>query len=144
MKAERCKCNIRFLDLLNMKANTFRITDDFFGIFDKLKKALAFGSEDIKGTIEGLGILQKCFEELMAHGRNEFLPLCAGKVNDKAAEAVLEHFRDRGRRHHFYRYGQEIQELYEILSPDPHHGVADDRGAAESLITDREPVERLL
>jgi type I restriction enzyme, R subunit len=37
---------------------------------------------------------------------------------DKAVEAVLEHFRDKERRHEFYSYYGELEELYEILSPD--------------------------
>ena len=92
---------------------------DFVGIFDNLEKALAFDSEDVEGTIEGLPVLQGRFQTLMAQGRSEFLPLWAGKRGDKAAEAVLEHFRDREPRHRFYRYVRELQELYEILSPDP-------------------------
>jgi len=91
---------------------------DFVCIFDKLEKALAFDSEDVEGTIEGLEVLQGRFQALMAQGRSEFLPLWAGKEGDKAAEAVLEHFRDHEPRHRFYRYVRELQELYEILSPD--------------------------
>src|SRR5690606_27247243 len=37
----------------------------------------------------------------------------------KAAEAVLEHFRDKETRHEFYQFFRELQELYEVLSPDP-------------------------
>lgn len=92
---------------------------DFVGIFDNLEKALAFDSEDVEGTIEGLEVLQARFQALIAQGRGEYLPLSAGKQDDKAAEAVLEHFRDREQRHRFYRYMRELQELYEILSPDP-------------------------
>ena len=92
---------------------------DFVGIFDNLEKALAFDSEDVEGTIEGLEVLLRRFAELIAEGKNEYLSLSAGKQDDKAAEAVLEHFRDREPRHQFYRYVRELQELYEILSPDP-------------------------
>ena len=92
---------------------------DFVGIFDKLEKALAFDSEDVEGTIEGLQVLQGRFQILMAQGRTEFLALWAGLHQDKAAEAVLEHFRDHEPRHRFYHYMRELQELYEILSPDP-------------------------
>ncbi|MEM4406357.1 MAG: type I restriction endonuclease subunit R [Candidatus Methanomethylicaceae archaeon] len=92
---------------------------DFVGIFENLEKALAFDSKEVEGTIEGLEVLQGRFKMLMTRGRTEFLPLCAGKESDKAAEAVLEHFRDNEPRHRFYRYIRELQELYEILSPDP-------------------------
>src|SRR5690606_34700431 len=55
----------------------------------------------------------------MAEGREKYLPLVKDKVADKAAEAVLEYFRDKERRHEFYQYFKELQDIYEILSPDP-------------------------
>ena len=69
--------------------------------------------------VEGLEVLQARFTELMAQGRADYLPLTAGKTEDKAAEAVLEHFRDKERREAFYTFFRELQEIYEILSPDP-------------------------
>lgn len=92
---------------------------DFVGIFDKLERALAFDSEDVQGVIEGLEVLQKRFTALIDKGRSSYLPVGAGKTDDKAVEAVLEHFRDREPREEFYRYFRELEELYEILSPDP-------------------------
>jgi len=92
---------------------------DFVAVFDKLERALAFDSEDVEGVIEGLEVLQERFTTLMSQGRSVYLALSAGKAGDKAAEAVLEHFRDRERREEFYRYFRELEELYEILSPDP-------------------------
>ena len=91
---------------------------DFVGIFGNLEKALAFDSEDVEGVIEGIDVLQKRFTELMIRGKDEFLPLATGASPDKAAENVLEHFRDKDRRHDFYQYFREVEELYEILSPD--------------------------
>lgn len=92
---------------------------DFVGIFDKLEKALAFDSEDVEGVIEGLEVLKQRFAHLMAEGRQEYLPVTAGKTGDKEVEALLEHFRDREVRYAFYQYYRELQEVYEILSPDP-------------------------
>jgi len=92
---------------------------DFVGIFDNLEKALAFDSEDVQGVIEGIDLLKERFENLMIEGRQAYLPLVKGKKGDKAAEAVLEHFRDKDVRHEFYQYFKELQEVYEILSPDP-------------------------
>jgi type I restriction enzyme R subunit len=92
---------------------------DFVGIFDKLEKALAFDSEEVAGVIEGVDVLQRRFAEMILHSREEHLPIVAGLTGDKAAEAVLEHFRDREVRQTFYEYFQELEELYEILSPDP-------------------------
>ncbi len=92
---------------------------DFVGIFEKLERALAFDSADVAGVVEGLDVLQARFVQLMERGRAEYLPLTTGKADDKAAEAVLEHFRDRERREAFYRYFRELEELFEILSPNP-------------------------
>jgi type I restriction enzyme R subunit len=92
---------------------------DFVGVFENLERALAFDSQDVSGVVEGLEVLQERFTELMAQGRADYLPLTAGKTEDKAAEAVLEHFRDRERREAFYAFFRELQEIYEILSPDP-------------------------
>jgi type I restriction enzyme R subunit len=91
---------------------------DFVGIFDNLERALAFDSRDVEGVVEGLDVLKERFAALMEHGRRDFLPLASGKSADKAAEAVLEHFRDKERREAFYAYFRELEEVYEILSPD--------------------------
>lgn len=92
---------------------------DFVGIFDKLEKALAFDSRDVAGVVEGLEVLNERFAVLMARGREDYLTLVVGLVADKADEAVLEYFRDRERRDDLYRYFEELEEVYEILSPDP-------------------------
>ncbi len=91
---------------------------DFVGIFDKLERALAFDSQDIAGVVEGLDVLKQQFAEQMAEARSEYLPIWKGLQGDKAAEAVLEHFRDQERRESFYGFFREVQELYEIISPD--------------------------
>jgi type I restriction enzyme R subunit len=91
---------------------------DFVGIFDKLEKALAFDSQDVTGVIEGIDVLRERFRELMETARGEYLPVLAGKRGDKQVEAVLEHFRDKERRQQFYGFFHEVQDVYEILSPD--------------------------
>ncbi len=92
---------------------------DFVGIFEKLEEALAFDSEEVSGVVEGLDVLKDRFEELLETARQEYLPIPKGMAGDKAAEAVLEHFRDEERRNEFYEFFRELEELYEILSPAP-------------------------
>ena len=92
---------------------------DFVGIFERLEKALAFDSQDVEGVIEGLDVLKTRLGKLMEDGRRNYLIIAAGRRGDKAAEEVLEHFRDKERRHKFYAYFREIEELHEIISPDP-------------------------
>jgi type I restriction enzyme R subunit len=91
---------------------------DFVGIFDKLEQALAFDSADVESVVEGLDVLQSRFLQLMQEGRADYLGIAAGKVADKAVEAVLDYFRDGEVRQAFYRFFRELEELYEILSPD--------------------------
>jgi len=92
---------------------------DFVGVFENLGKALAFDSKDVQSVIEGLDILKARFRERIATGRNEYLPSIKGKQADKAAEAALELFRDENKRQSFYGFFRELEDLYEILSPDP-------------------------
>ena len=92
---------------------------DFVGIFENLEKALAFDSKDVQSVIEGLDVLKARFRERIAKGRNEYLPSVKGKTPDKAAEAALELFRDENKRQEYYGYFRELEDLYEILSPDP-------------------------
>ena len=92
---------------------------DFVGIFENLEKALAFDSQDVKGVVEGVDVLKARFKELMEVGRADYLPIIGKKKDDKAVEAVLEHFRDRDCRQEFYQFYRELEEVYEILSPDP-------------------------
>lgn len=94
---------------------------DFVGIFEKLEKALAFDAQDIEDVaevVQELGVLKDRFEGMMAQGRTDYLPVPMGWTGDKAVEAVLEHFREKERRQAFYAYFEELEELYEILSPD--------------------------
>jgi len=91
---------------------------DFVGIFDNLEKALAFDSEDIEGIVHDIEVLKERFAEEMKVAEEEYLTLIEGKTQDKAVEAVLEHFRDEEKRHEYYMFFKELSDIYEILSPD--------------------------
>ncbi len=91
---------------------------DFVGIFENLEKALAFVSRDVQSVIEGLDVLKERFRGKMAVARREYLSTLTGKSDDKAAELVLERFRDEKARHAFYAFFRELEDLYEIISPD--------------------------
>ena len=92
---------------------------DFVGIFENLERALAFDSKDVQSVVEGVDVLRGRFEEMMEEGRREYLRSVAGRSGDEAAEAALEEFRDEERRQEFYSFFRELEDLYEILSPDP-------------------------
>jgi type I restriction enzyme, R subunit len=92
---------------------------DFVGIFENLESALAFDSQDVAGVLQNVDVLRRHFEQMMERGRDEYLPISGGGTDDKAVEAVLRHFRDREVRETFYAYFRQLQDVYEILSPDP-------------------------
>jgi len=91
---------------------------DFIGIFDNLEKALAFDSRDIGGVVRDIVVLKERFSEMIVEAKKEYIILVDGETQDKAVEAVLEHFRDEEVRHEFYKYFREISDIYDIISPD--------------------------
>ncbi len=94
---------------------------DFVGIFDKLEKALAFDSGDIKdieNVVRDIKVLKERFKELIQKAKKEYLSLIKGKTKDKAVEIVLEYFRDEEKRQDYYEFYKELADIYEILSPD--------------------------
>jgi type I restriction enzyme, R subunit len=94
---------------------------DYVGIFDKLEKALAFDSQDIKDVqqvVTDLEVLKDDFVKQMAKARADYLPVPHGYSGEKATEQVLAHFRDEDVRHAYYRFYRDLSDLYEMLSPD--------------------------
>lgn len=95
---------------------------DFVGVFEDLKKALAFDSEDVKdieNVVKEIGQLKWRFSELMEKGRREYLILLEGKQRDKAVESVLKYFQDEKKRKPFQEFYEELASIYEVISPDP-------------------------
>lgn len=90
---------------------------DFVGIFEKLESALAFDSDVVGSAIQNIDVLKTRFAVLMEQSR-PFLELCAGPIDDKAVERAIEVFEDKERRESFYKLFQELETLYEIISPD--------------------------
>jgi len=91
---------------------------DIVGIFNNLKKALAFDSSDIEGIVNDIDVLKARFNRLMAQEAQQYLGLARGKTRDKAVETVLEYFLNEEIRHTFYAFFHELSDIYEILSPD--------------------------
>jgi len=92
---------------------------DFVGILDNLERALAFDSQDVEGVVADIQVLKERFGALMEKARRDYLPWLDGLEGDKQAEAILLRLRDKEARDAFYRFFRELEELYEILSPDP-------------------------
>jgi len=91
---------------------------DFVGIFDKLEKALAFDSDEVKAIVKDIGLLKQLFKAKMENKTPEYLKLVTQNFNDKDVDNLIEHFRDKERRKEFFKEYKEIEMLYEIISPD--------------------------
>jgi type I restriction enzyme R subunit len=91
---------------------------DFVGIFGNLTKALAFDSDVVASVIKNLDVLKARFGELMATRAPTYLGFCRGYIDDKAVERAIDAFGERESRELFYAFFKELEELYEVLSPD--------------------------
>jgi type I restriction enzyme R subunit len=91
---------------------------DFVGILAKLKKALAFDSKDVSGVVENLDILFADFIRRMTGPGRGYLELATGKMDDKAVEKAIDAFEDKTKRDEFYKFFKELEQIYEIVSPD--------------------------
>jgi type I restriction enzyme R subunit len=91
---------------------------DFVGIFENLEKALAFDSKDVSGVVTGIEDLQRRFAELVSHGKQAYLQIGHGLHADKEVEAIVEHFRDEDERTALQDFISELENLFEIISPD--------------------------
>ena len=90
---------------------------DFVGIFEHLEKALAFDSDEVESIIQNIDVLKETFAKLMRETAQQYLPLAKGS-DDKAKERALEHFEDKQIRETFFTFFKQLQNLYNILSPD--------------------------
>lgn len=90
---------------------------DFVGIFEKLESALAFDSDTVASVIQNVDVLKSLFETMMRETAPAYLPLARG-WDDKAKERAIGHFEDKARREEFFRFYKQLQNLYDILSPD--------------------------
>ena len=90
---------------------------DFVGIFEKLEKALAFDSDVVASVIQNIDVLKQLFATMMKEQAPEYLPFAKG-WDDKAKERAIAHFEDKERRGDFFKFFRQLQNLYEVISPD--------------------------
>ena len=90
---------------------------DFVGIFENLEKALAFDADEVESVIQNIDVLKETFAKLMRETAQQYLPLATGS-DDKAKERAILHFRDKEVRETFFAFFKQVQNLYNILSPD--------------------------
>ena len=90
---------------------------DFVGIFEKLEKALAFDSDVVTSVIQNIEVLKQLFATMMKEQAPDYLPFAKG-WDDKAKERAVAHFEEKNRRGDFFKWFRQLQNLYEIISPD--------------------------
>lgn len=90
---------------------------DFVGIFEKLEKALAFDSDVVASVIQNIEVLKQLFATMMREQAPQYLPFAKG-WDDKAKERAIAHFEDKNRRGDFFKWFRQLQNLYEVISPD--------------------------
>jgi len=91
---------------------------DFVGIFDKLEKALAFDSDDVKSVVKDIALLKNLFKKKMDDTAPKYLQIIEGKYTDTEIDKLIEHFKDKSKRKEYFKFYKEIEMLYEIISPD--------------------------
>jgi type I restriction enzyme R subunit len=90
---------------------------DFVGIFEKLENALAFDSDVVAAVIQNIDVLKQLFAKMMEGQAQEYLPWAKG-WDDKAKERAIGHFEDKERRGNFFKFFRQLQNVYEVISPD--------------------------
>jgi type I restriction enzyme R subunit len=70
-------------------------------------------------VVENLDVLFADFIRRITGPAKDYLALAAGKMDDKAVERAIDAFADKKTRDAFYKFFKELENLYEILSPDP-------------------------
>jgi len=90
---------------------------DFVGIFEKLEKALAFDSDVVASIIKNIDTLKILFKNYMEDVANPYLSLAQG-WDDKSKERAIGYFEDKEKREAFFKFFKQVQNIYDILSPD--------------------------
>jgi type I restriction enzyme, R subunit len=91
---------------------------DFVGILRELNRAFSFDSNEVSGVIEDLDVLLARFRELLGEPASRYLDAGEGAPDQQLERQLYERFFDKDQRREFFEYFQEVETLYEILSPD--------------------------
>lgn len=91
---------------------------DFVGIFSNLEKAISFDSDEVNAIVKDIALLKDRFSVKIDTDAIEYFNLLTGPFDDKLAGLLIEHFRDEDKRKAFFKLYNEIEMLYEIISPD--------------------------
>lgn len=99
------------------KAKTCGMVVDYIGIFENLQRALAFDSKDISKGLLDIQVLKERFKELMQQAKEILSQIDIEDEKSRVAN-IIDYFFDEDKRGEFIKLFMQIQEIYEILSPD--------------------------
>jgi len=99
------------------EAKTCGMVVDYIGIFENLQRALAFDSKDISRGLLDIEVLKQRFRNLMQQAK-KILSQVNIEDEKRRVTNIIDYFFDEDRRSGFIRLFMQIQEIYEILSPD--------------------------
>ena len=94
---------------------------DFVGVFRRLKDALAFDAQDlsdIEAVVQDIEILKESFSSKMKSLREDYLDNLSQDKPDKVVSEILENLKDENSRQKYYARWKEIEDMYNIISPD--------------------------
>jgi type I restriction enzyme R subunit len=94
---------------------------DFVGVFYKLKDALAFDAkdvEDIEDVVQDIEVLKENFTKKISEMITEYLEPLTEDQPDKVVSEILENLKDTNVREKYYSRWREIEDMYNIISPD--------------------------
>jgi len=89
---------------------------DYIGIFDNLQRALAFYSRDVEAGLIDFEKLKERFRELMKEADTILKEI--DMESEDRVEKIIDYFFEREKREKFIKLFKQVQEIYEILSPD--------------------------
>ena len=93
------------------------IVIDYIGVFENLQRALAFDSKDVSRGLIDIDVLKARFKDLMNQAKETLSNLNIEDEEKKLAN-IIEYFFDEEERKEFIKTFNQIQEIYEIISPD--------------------------
>ena len=94
---------------------------DFVGVFRRLKDALSFDSKDlldIEDVVQDIEVLKKSFSEKITAMKVEYLDSLSEIKPDRVVNEILEMFSDQNTRQKYYARWRELEDMYNIISPD--------------------------
>ena len=91
---------------------------DYIGVFANLQRALSFDQASVSKGLIDLEVLKLRFVELLEQAFDAVEPVQPSNAQGRV-DRIIDHFFDEAVREPFIQIFEELQNTYEVLSPDP-------------------------